>query len=158
VHGRFAEQGFSGAADWDSIRQVKEAVQSIPVIGNGDVFNAADAQRMFEETGCDGVMIGRAALGNPWIFREIAHELETGESLPAPTINERARTALRQAELTLETTKLEPIVAIRELRGQLIKYIYDMPDATSIRENIVKAESRAEIENALRPLLEAVSS
>ncbi len=153
VHGRYAQQGFSGTADWDSIRQVKAAVQSIPVIGNGDVFNAADARRMLTETGCDGVMIGRAALGNPWMFREIAHELRTGAVLAKPTIAERAHMALRQAELTLATTKLKPIVAIRELRGQLIKYIYEMPDATTVREHIVQAESLADIENALRPLL-----
>ena len=153
VHARYAEQGFGGVADWDMIRQVKAAVQSIPVIGNGDVNSADDVRRMLEVTGCDGVMVGRAALGNPWVFRQIAHELRTGEPLPPPTVGERARTALRQAELTLETTRLEPIVAIRELRGQLLKYIYEMTDATTVREGIVKAESLAEIEAALRPLL-----
>ena len=153
VHARFAEQGFSGQADWDVIRQVKQAVSSIPVIGNGDIFTAADARAMLEQTGCDGLMIGRAALGNPWIFRQIAHELRTGEALPVPTMHERAQAAFRQAQLTLATTRLEPIVAIRELRGQLIKYVVDMPDATTIRERIVQAESLAHIEAALAPLL-----
>ncbi len=153
VHARFADQGFTGEADWDVIRRVKQAVDRIPVIGNGDLFNAADARAMLEQTGCDGLMIGRAALGNPWIFRQIAYELRTGEPLPAPTISERAQAALRQAQLTLETTKLEPIVAIRELRGQLIKYIVDMPDATTVREKIVQAESMGQIEAALAPLL-----
>ena len=153
VHARYAEQGFNGVADWDIIRQVKEAVRAIPVIGNGDITSADDARRMFETTGCDAVMIGRAALGNPWIFRQIAHEMRSGEPLPAPTIAERAQTALRQAQLTLATTQLEPIVAIRELRGQLIKYIYDMPDATTVREGIVQAESLADIEATLSPLI-----
>ena len=153
VHARFAEQGFSGKADWSVIREVKEAVTNIPVLGNGDIFTAADARRMFVETGCDGVMIGRAALGNPWIFQRIAHKLATGTPLPEPSIAEKARTAYRQAELTLSTTRLEPIVAIRELRGQLIKCIVDMPDATTVRERIVQAESLADIEAALAPLL-----
>jgi len=152
VHARFADQGFTGQADWDVIRQVKAAVKSIPVIGNGDVFSAGDARRMIETAGCDGVMIGRAALGNPWIFRQIAHELRTGEPLPGPTLSQRAQAALRQAELTLATTHLEPIVAIRELRGQLVKYVEDLPDRT-VRERIVRAESLADIEAALRPCL-----
>jgi tRNA-dihydrouridine synthase B len=150
VHARYADQGFTGQADWDIIRQVKQAVRDIPVIGNGDVFTADDARRMLLETGCDGVMIGRAALGNPFIFQQIAHELRTGESLPEPTLQERAQAALHQAELTLSTTKLEPIVAIRELRGQLVKYVEDLPD---VRERIVRAESLAEIAAILQPYL-----
>jgi nifR3 family TIM-barrel protein len=153
VHARYAEQGFTGTADWSMIAQVKAAVQAIPVIGNGDVETADDARRMFAETGCDAVMIGRAALGQPWIFRQILHELESGAPLPEPTVTERAALALRQAELTLATTQLKPIVAVRELRGQLIKYIRAMPDATSVREGIVQAETLEDIAAALGPLL-----
>lgn len=150
VHARYADQGFTGQADRSIIRQVKQAVRAIPVVGNGDVFTADDARRMLLETGCDGVMIGRAALGNPFIFRQIAHELRTGESLPEPTLHERAQAALHQAELTLSTTKLEPFVAIRELRGQLVRYVEDLPDA---RERIVRAESLRDIKEVLRPYL-----
>lgn len=153
VHARFASQGFTGSADWDIIRQVKDAVTTLPVFGNGDVTCAADARRMLEQTGCDGVMIGRAALGNPWIFKQIYHELTTGEPLPEPTVQERAQTCLYQARLTLETTRMAPAKAIRELRGQLCKYTVGMPDATTIRDGIVRAESLADIERALAPVL-----
>ncbi|MEQ8672543.1 MAG: tRNA dihydrouridine synthase DusB [Aggregatilineales bacterium] len=152
VHARYAQQGFTGVADWSIIREVKQTV-SIPVLGNGDVFSAEDAARMFTETGCDGVMVGRGALGNPWIFRQIAHFIRTGEHLPAPTWEARAEAAVRQAHLTLETTNYEPIKAIRELRGQLIKYCDGMPDATTIREKVVRAESFADIQAAFAPLL-----
>lgn len=153
VHARYAEQGFTGHADWEVIRQVKEAVATIPIIGNGDVMNAADARRMLETTGCDGVMIGRAALGNPWIFQQIAYELRTGEALPPPSIAERAQMAVRHAQLTLETTNLKPQVAIRELRGQLIKYCTGMPDSSTIRNRLVMADSLQDIEDALAPVL-----
>jgi len=154
VHGRYADQGFTGAADWDIIRRVKDAVRHIPVIGNGDVATAADARRMFEQTGCDAVMVGRAALGNPWIFQQIAHELATGAPPPAPTASARAAMALRQARLTLAATRLEPIVAIRELRGQLIRYCDGVPDATTVRDGLVRAESLDDIAAALAPLLD----
>src|SRR5579875_850967 len=92
VHGRTAKQMYSGRADWDIIRQVKEAVQ-IPVIGNGDVTDPLAAKRLLDETGCDAVMVGRAALGNPWIFREISHYLRTGRKLPRPDAVERIEVA-----------------------------------------------------------------
>ena len=92
VHGRTREQFYSGKADWDIIRQVKEAVR-IPVIGNGDIFTPQDAGRMMEETGCDGVMVARGAKGNPWIFRRIDHYLKTGEVLPKPKPEEVGKTA-----------------------------------------------------------------
>ncbi len=90
VHGRTREQYYSGRADWDIIRQVKEAV-SIPVIGNGDVFTPENAKRMVEETGCDGIMVAQGAKGNPWIFREIAEYLETGRKPPRPSADESLR-------------------------------------------------------------------
>ncbi len=153
VHARFAKQGFTGQADWNIIRQVKETVTSIPVIGNGDITNGADAQRMFEQTGCNAVMIGRAALGNPWIFRQIEHELRTGEALPEIPLRERAEVCLYHARLTLETTRLPQEQAVRELRGQLLKYVFGMPDATTLRDGLVQAQSLKDIENALAPVL-----
>jgi len=153
VHARFAKQGFSGHADWDVIRQVKEAVSSIPVIGNGDVTNAADARKMFEQTGCDGVMIGRAALGNPWIFSQIEYELTTGHPAPQPTSRQRAEACLRQAVLTLETSKLQERQVLLELRGQLAKYADGIPDSGDLRTQIVRAESLSDIERALAQVL-----
>ena len=87
VHGRTRQQYYSGKADWDIIRQVKEAV-SIPVIGNGDVTFPESTARLVQETGCDGIMVGRAAQGNPWIFKQITHYLDTGEILPKPTLED----------------------------------------------------------------------
>ncbi len=153
VHARYASQGFGGSADWSVIREVKETVCDIPVIGNGDVFTAADAARMLDETGCDGVMIGRAALGAPWVFRGIAHELRTGEPLPEPTRPERAALALRHAQLTVETTNLPPDVAVRELRGQLGKYNLDEPGSKVIRNQLVRVDTLAGVEAVLEPLL-----
>jgi tRNA-dihydrouridine synthase B len=149
VHARFADQGFQGKADWSYIRKIKEVVQEIPVIGNGDLSSAADVCRMMTETGCDGVMIGRAALGRPWLFRQIAHELRTGQALPAPDLRERAEIVLRHASLTMQSSHQPPHKTLRELRGQLLTYFQDLPQAASIREAIVRVESVEDIERAL---------
>ncbi len=158
VHARYASQGFGGTADWSVIREVKDAVQRIPVIGNGDVFCAADARRMLDETGCDGVMIGRAALGAPWVFQQIAHELETGTPLPTPTRAERAALALRHAHLTLETLSLPPHIAVRELRGQISKYALDEPGSKHIRNQLVRVETLADVERILLPIAHGASA
>jgi nifR3 family TIM-barrel protein len=152
VHGRTADQGFTGSANWDIIRQVKEAV-TIPVFGNGDVKNTADAARMLSETGCDGVMIGRAALGNPWLFHQIAHEIRTGEALPSPSASERAAAAIRHAELAVESSTIGERQTIYELRGQLTKYHLGVPGAASVREQLVFAETLADIHAILEPYL-----
>lgn len=152
VHARTAEQGFTGQADWSVITRVKQAVERIPVIGNGDVTSAAELRQMFEQTGCDGVMIGRAALGRPWVFGHLLEGL-TGPEPAEPGLAERARLALRQAELTLETTPLPAHVALREMRGQLSRYRLDGPGETPVRDRLVRADSLAEIRTILEPLM-----
>jgi tRNA-dihydrouridine synthase B len=155
VHARYAKQGFQGDADWAIIRQVKETVTSIPVFGNGDVMNAQDARRMLELTGCDGVMIGRAAMGQPWIFRQIAHELNTGEMLPEPTRTERAAIALEHARRTFESMAGHPIKIALELRGQLSRYRLDETGSVAIRNQLVQVRSLDDIEAILLPLVES---
>jgi len=153
VHGRTAAQGFTGKANWDIIRQVKETVR-IPVIGNGDVSTPEDTARMFEETGCDGVMIGRAALGNPWLFGKIAHYLRTGESLPDPTPVAMAAAALFHARLAVERSKIGERHTVLELRGQLTKYHLGTRYAAVLRQELVKVETLAQIEALYAPLVE----
>ena len=155
VHARFAGQGHGGAADWDVIRQVKDAVSAMPIIGNGDVHAGVDAKRMLDETGCDGVMIGRAALGQPWLFQHVRHYLETGDALPRPTRPERAKYALRHAQLTMSTTLLPERTALLEMRGQISKYQLDKPGSRRIRNRLVRIETYAELACILREVMAA---
>lgn len=153
VHARFAKQGHTGDADWDVIRDVKNITTHMPIIGNGDVHSGYDALRMLQRTGCDGVMVGRGALGRPWIFRHIAHYLETGEELPEPSRAEQAQIALRHAQLFLETTYLPEKPAVMELRGQISKYKLDEDGSVRIRNRIVRIESYQELDSILNGLI-----
>lgn len=133
VHGRTREQYYSGKADWEIIRKVKEAV-SIPVIGNGDVDSPKAAVEMLEQTGCDGVMIGRAAQGNPWLFREIRRYLETGEELPRPSMDEVKEMILRHARLQVEYKG--PDVGMREMRKHVAWYTAGFPHSAKLRSEV----------------------
>lgn len=147
VHGRTREQYYTGVADWDIIRQVKEAV-SIPVFGNGDVTNGPSAKAMLLETGCDGVMIGRAARGNPWIFSEIDHYLKTGEKAPAKTYEEVSEVILRHAKMELEYKG--EYTAVREMRKHIAWYTAGYPNSAALRREINTMESFEQLEEAVR--------
>ena len=146
VHGRTREQYYSGKADWEIIRQVKEAV-SIPVIGNGDVTSGEKALEMRERTGCDGVMIGRGAQGNPWIFHELLEYDRTGKMPPRPSKEQIKDTMLRHARLQLEFKG--EYLGIREMRKHVAWYTKGMEGSAKLRDDINKVESYAELETLL---------
>ena len=146
VHARTRDQQYAGKADWRIIRDVKRAV-SVPVFGNGDVRSGADALRMLDETGCDAVIVGRAAQGNPWIFREIAAAMQ-GEEVPPPTPEERMEMAVRhfQLEAQLYGEKL----AVLQMRKHIAWYVHGMKGASRFRERINQMNSAEEVLAALK--------
>ena len=146
VHGRTREQYYSGKADWEIIRQVKEAVK-IPVIGNGDLNSAEDVINMSNQTGCDGFMIARGAQGNPWIFRQILHYFETGEKLEKPTLDEVADMILRQAKMMLEFKG--EYIGIREIRKHAAWYTGGYPNSSRLRESINGVETFEKLEELM---------
>lgn len=149
VHGRTREQYYSGKANWETIARVKAAV-SIPVIGNGDVDSPEQAVRLMEQTHCDGVMIGRAARGNPWIFREILGYLKTGRNVPRPTLEELKDMMLRHAKLQLEYKG--EYTGIREMRKHVAWYTAGLPHSASMRRKVNEVESYEALEDLLHTL------
>ena len=146
VHGRTREQYYSGKADWEIIRQVKEAV-SIPVSGNGDITCPKDAERMWEATGCDGFMIGRRAKGNPWIFKEMVHYFETGELLTRPSLEEVVAMMLRHGRMMIDFKG--EYIGVREMRKHVSWYTFGFSGAAKLRDKVNHTETYEDLENLL---------
>ncbi len=145
IHGRTRSEFYSGIADLEEIKQVKQAV-NIPVIGNGDITDEESALKMFQETGVDGIMIGRGSFGNPWIFQKIAHFLETGEKLPDPSNQEKLEIIKKHINLAVEE---KGEIAIKELRKHIAWYTKNLKNSSEFRNTINKIETKQEIMNKI---------
>jgi tRNA-dihydrouridine synthase B len=151
IHARTRAEKFEGTAHWEMIGKAKEAV-GIPVIGNGDVRDAADAMRMLATTGCDAVMLGRAAFGDPWVFRRLRAAWERGEDLPMPTPRERLEAGLRH--LGMMVASVGPDSAAREMRKHVAWYVKGLPHSARVREQVNHTRSVDEMAQLLRAYLD----
>lgn len=147
VHGRTRMQYYSGKADWEIIRQVKAAV-AVPVIGNGDIFAPEDGKAMLEQTGCDGIMLGRGALGRPWLYRQTLDYLRTGQYAPEPDLAQRKQVILHHAQLIC--AEKGEYVAMKELRKHIAWYYKGLPNAARMRDLINTVSTMEELEALLQ--------
>lgn len=146
LHPRTKMQAYSGQADWNLISELKQSL-SIPVIGNGDIFSPQDAKRMFDETGCDAIMIGRGSLGNPWLFKRVRHYIENNEILPEPTVDERLDMALQHFNMMVEYYG-QPL-GIYKMRSQFCWYLRGLPNSAEIKMQINRLLSPIDIRDLL---------
>ena len=150
LHGRTAAQRYSGRADWDAIAALKQAVTSIPVLGNGDIFAAADAVRMVEDTGCDGVVVGRGCLGRPWLFGELQAAFQGGSPAPPPDLGQVAGTLRRHAELLTDHLGVDK--GLRDLRKHVAWYLRGFPVGGEVRRALAVVSSFTELDDLLATL------
>lgn len=155
VHGRTRSQFYSGRADWDCIRQVKEAVP-VPVIGNGDIREKEDAMAMLEQTGCDAVMVGRGAIGNPWLIGSIRSQIEGWPPAPKPDVNTRLAMALRHLRLLIELKG--ETMAVKQMRKHLAYYLRGLPGAARLRQRLYTMKTEAEVATCLNNYLMEINS
>jgi len=153
IHARTRAEKFEGSAHWEMIAEAKQAI-GIPVIGNGDVRTPEDAVRMLETTGCDAVMLGRAAFGDPWVFRRVRARHERGESLPLPTAAERLEAGVRH--LGMMVGEIGEAAAAREMRKHVAWYIKGLPHSARVRDQVNHTRSAAELADLLREYLETL--
>ena len=153
VHGRTRSEFYTGKADWEIIKKVKETVK-IPVIGNGDIIDEETAYKMFETTGVDGIMIGRGSFGNPWIFKDIKYYSETGDKLPRPTKEERLSVIKKHIELAVNEKGED--IAIKELRKHIAWYTKNLKNSSDFRNSINRIESKDELLNILDEYFETL--
>ena len=152
IHGRTRSEFYTGKADWDIIKEVKDSVK-IPVIGNGDIVDEETAYQMFEKTGVDGIMIGRGSFGNPWIFRSIKHFLITGEKLPSPTNSERLNIIKEHIDLAVEE---KGEIAIKELRKHIAWYTKNLKNSSEFRNSINMIETKEQLIKTLNEYFETL--
>ncbi len=149
IHGRTREQLYTGKADWTLIGEVKNNPKiQIPIIGNGDINSAAKAKKLLDETGVDALMIGRGAIGRPWLFNEVKHYLETGELLPAPTVEQVVDVIKEQLEMNLEW-KDDERAGILMLRRHFAKYFPGLPSFRELKIELLRAETASEVNRIL---------
>lgn len=150
VHGRTREEYYSGRADWDIVTEIKSELK-IPVIGNGDIYSVELAKEMMDKSGCDAIMIGRGAQGNPWIFKRIDHYLKTGEILPPPTSEEKINIAIEHLRLSVDVHG--EYVAVREMRKHIGWYLKGLKNSARMRDEINKLETAVDVENRMREII-----
>ncbi len=155
IHGRTRAQGYQGVANWERIGDAVQTVSRVPIIGNGDVTDVATAERRMQETGCAAVMVGRGAIGNPWIFRQIAHYMQTGTALPDPTPRERLQICLEHLDLQIEDRDEQR--GIPEFRRHLSAYTKGLDGASAFRNQINLVPTRAILEEMLTEFFESVA-
>jgi tRNA-dihydrouridine synthase B len=154
IHARTRAEKFEGTAHWEMIGAAREAI-GIPVIGNGDVRTAEDALRMITTTGCDAVMLGRAAFGDPWVFKRARAKYERGEELPLPTAAERLESGIRHLGMMVKS--VGPVLAAKEMRKHVAWYIKGLPNSARVREQVNHTRSADELADLLRSYLETLT-